>query len=64
VQKVAASPIDLPKVVPVKDALPLLGKVASDAGGFMTGLLKVAKGANISVPAVKADSKPVDMTAF
>jgi hypothetical protein len=60
VQKAGANPMQLPKVIPVKDALPVLGKVASDSAGFMAGLIKVAKGANISVTAPKADSKPVD----
>jgi hypothetical protein len=64
VQKTAASPMDLPKVVPVKDALPVLAKVGSDAGGVIMGVIKVAKGANISVPPVKADSKPADLGAF
>jgi len=62
VQRTAANPMQLPKVVPVKDALPMLGKVAGDAGGFMVTVVKLAKGADISVPAVKADSKPADIT--
>jgi hypothetical protein len=52
--------MNLPKIVPVKDALPLLGKVASDTGSFFVGVAKVAKGANISVPKVTAESKTVD----
>jgi hypothetical protein len=61
IQKAGANPMNLPKIMPVKDALPLLGKVAGDAGSFFVGVAKVAKGANISVPAVKADSKPADI---
>lgn len=64
VQKTAASPIDIPKVLPVKDALPLLAKVGADSGGVVMGVLKIAKGADISVPAVKADSKPVELDGF
>lgn len=64
VQKTAANPMQLPKVLPVKDSLPLLAQVVSDSAGFVTGLAKVAKGANISVPPVKADSKPVDLGTF
>jgi len=57
VQKASSNPMNFPKLLPVKDALPLLGKVASDAGGFFVGMMKLAKGANIAVPEVKADSK-------
>lgn len=64
VQKTAANPMQLPKVLPVKDSLPLLAQVVSDSAGFVSGLAKVAKGANISVPPVKADSKPVDLGTF
>ena len=62
VQKAAANPMNLTKMMPVKDALPVLGRVVSDAGGFMVGIGKLAKGANIEVPAVKADSKPVEVS--
>jgi len=62
VQKVSTNPMDIPKVVPVKDALPLLSKVGSDAGGLFAGVIKLARGAKISVPEVKSDSKPVDVT--
>jgi hypothetical protein len=62
VQSAGANPMNLPKVLPVKDALPMLAKVAGDATGFLAGVAKVAKGANISVPTVKADSKPADIT--
>lgn len=61
VQKASGNPMNLTKLLPVKDAMPLLGKVASDAGGFFLGMLKLAKGANISVPEVKADSKVVNI---
>lgn len=61
IQSAASNPMNLPKVAPVKDALPLLSKVAGDAGGFMVGIVKLAKGANISVPTPKVDSKPADI---
>jgi hypothetical protein len=57
IQKAGADPMSLPKLMPVKDSLPLLGKVATDAGGFMVGVVKVAKGANIEVREVSASSK-------
>jgi hypothetical protein len=62
IQKAGMNPMNLSKMLPVKDALPLLGKVAGDSGSFLVGVAKVAKGANISVPAVKADSKPADIS--
>ncbi|MDB5748492.1 MAG: hypothetical protein JWP72_3340 [Massilia sp.] len=55
--------MSLPKLMPVKNSLPLLGKVATDAGGFMLGVAKVAKGANINVPEVTASSK-AEVVAF
>jgi hypothetical protein len=60
-QKASANPMNAPKLMPVKDALPLPGKVAGDAGGFMAGIVKLAKGANISVPAVTVSSKEADV---
>lgn len=59
VAKAGANPMDLPKIVPVKNSLPLLGKVASDSGSFIVGVAKLAKGADISVPKVTASSTPV-----
>jgi hypothetical protein len=63
IQKASADPMSLPKLLPVKDTLPLLGKVAADAGGFMVGVMKVAKGANIEVREVSASSK-AEVIAF
>ena len=62
IQKAGANPMNLPKIVPVKDSLPLLSKVASDTGSFFVGVMKIAKGANISVPQVTAESKSVDFS--
>lgn len=59
VAKAGANPMDLPKIVPVKNSLPLLGKVVSDSGSFIVGVAKLAKGADISVPKVTATSTPV-----
>lgn len=64
VSKAGANPMALPKVMPVKDALPLLGKVVTDSGGVMVGVAKLAQGAKIDVPKVTASSKPVDLGAF
>ncbi|HEY0489609.1 MAG TPA: hypothetical protein VGD30_08875 [Telluria sp.] len=61
-QKAGSNPMNVTKMMPVKDSLPVLGRVVSDAGGFMVGVGKLAKGANIEVPAVKVDSKPVEVS--
>ena len=44
------------KVIPVKEAIPLLGRFVSDAGSTIAGFMKIAKGANIAVPEVTATS--------
>lgn len=60
-QKASGNPMNISKLVPVKNALPLLGKVVSDAGGLIAGVMKLAKGANIAVPAVTVTSKQADV---
>jgi flagellar motility protein MotE (MotC chaperone) len=50
------------KIVPVKDAAPFLSKLVQDGSGLIPGLLKLAKGANISVPPVTATSTPTEIT--
>ncbi|HEU4851576.1 MAG TPA: hypothetical protein VFT37_05420, partial [Telluria sp.] len=62
IQKAGSNPMNLTKIGPVKDALPILAKVMKDSGGLMAGLVKVAKGANIEIAAVKEDSKPTSFT--
>jgi hypothetical protein len=62
IQGVGTNPLNIPKVIPVKDVLPLLGKVGSDAGTTIATFVKVAQGADISVPQAKADSKPSEET--
>lgn len=61
-QKVSGNLMNATKLIPVKDALPLLGKVAGDAGGLFVGVMKLAKGANISVREVTATSSAADLT--
>lgn len=58
-QGVTTNPLEAAKVVPVKDAIPLLTKVGSDAGSTVATFAKLAQGADISVPQVTASSKPV-----
>lgn len=61
VQKVSSNPMNISKVSPVADALPLLGKVAVDSGGLLVGVLKLARGAKISVPEVTVNSKATEI---
>ena len=57
VQSVSTNPMQLPKVIPVKDAIPLLQKVLADGAGTIATLIKVAKGANIEVKQATESSK-------
>ena len=45
------------KIVPVKDAIPLLQRFISDGAGTVAGFAKLAKGANIAVPEVTSSSQ-------
>jgi hypothetical protein len=61
VQQAGISPVELVRILPVKDAIPLLGKVAVDASGFVGGVVKLARAANISVPDARTGSAPVSL---
>lgn len=61
ITKASANPMSIPKVIPVKDAIPLLSKVLSDAGGLFAGVIKLANGANISVQKITNQSTPIEM---
>jgi hypothetical protein len=61
VRQAGISPVELVRILPVKDAIPLLGKVAVDASGFVGGVVKLARAANISVPDARAASAPVNL---
>jgi hypothetical protein len=61
VQQAGVSPVELVRILPVKDAIPLLGKVAVDASGFVGGVVKLARAANISVPDARAGAAPVNL---
>jgi hypothetical protein len=61
VQQAGISPIELVRILPVKDAIPMLGKVAVDATGFVGGVAKLARAANISVPEARTGSAPVSL---
>jgi hypothetical protein len=55
------NPVELVRIVPVKDAIPLLGKLALDAGGFFIGIAKLARSADIAVPDARAGGTPADI---
>jgi hypothetical protein len=57
--QVGMNPMELVRMAPVTDAIPMLARVAVDVGGFMGTVVKLARGADIAVPKVGADSKPV-----
>ena len=61
VQQAGISPVELVRILPVKDAIPLLAKVAVDASGFVGGVVKLARAANISVPDARAASTPASL---
>ncbi len=54
--KVSSNPMNLTKIIPVKDALPRLGNAASLAGSTIPKFVDVLKGANIKVKEVSTSS--------
>lgn len=58
------NPMNLGKVVPVKDALPRLGNAASLAGSTLPKLVQVLRGANVKVAEVSATSKEEQINAI
>jgi hypothetical protein len=64
VQGAAGNPMAITKIVPVKDALPLLGDAAGNATKVMPKFVDVLRGANVDVPKVTADSKEVAITSI
>jgi hypothetical protein len=46
---VGMNPMELVRVAPVKDAIPMLAKVAFDVSGFMGTVVKLARNADIAV---------------
>lgn len=58
---VGVNPVELVRVAPVTDAIPMSGKVAVDVSGFMGTVVDLARGAAIAVPKPGADAKPVPL---
>jgi hypothetical protein len=61
VQQAGVSPVELVRILPVRDAIPMLGKVAVDASGFVGGVVKLARAANIGVPDARPGALPVSL---
>lgn len=61
VQGVASNPMNIGKVAPVKDALPILANAASTSTQVIPGFIKVLQGANVAAPKVTAESKPQEV---
>ena len=61
VQQAGMSPVELVRILPVKDAIPLLGKVAIDASGFIAGVARLARAADIGVPDAHGGVKPLKL---
>ena len=57
VQSVSSNPMNVGKVVSVKDAIPILSDAISTSTKVMPGFMKVLQGANVQVPKVTAESK-------
>ncbi len=57
VQSVAANPMSIGKVLPVKDALRILASAASTSVDVIPGFIKVLQGANLTVSKVDANTK-------
>jgi len=62
--KASSNPMNLMKIVPVKDALPRLANAASLAGSTIPEFIKVLQGANVKVEEVTASSKPAEITSL
>ena len=56
-QSVSSNPMAIPKVVPVKDAIPRLTNAMSLAASTLPQFVKVLRGANIQVAEVSASTK-------
>jgi len=61
VSSIGSNPMNITKVIPVKDALPILADAASTSTKVMSGFTKVLKGANVQVAPVTAESKPAEV---
>jgi hypothetical protein len=61
---VGSNPMNVIKVLPVKDALPLLANAISTSTQVIPGYYKILRGAKIEPPKVTAETKPVENLKF
>lgn len=61
VQRAAMNPVELVRMAPVKDAIPLLGRVALDATGFLAGVARLARSNDIVVQDATPGAKPANI---
>lgn len=59
--KASSNPMNLTKIIPVKDALPRLGNAASLAGSTIPKFIEVLKGASVKVNDVSTSSSEQDL---
>ena len=64
VQSATANPMSIPKVLPIKDALPVLASAIESAAKTMPTFVSALKGANIKVDEVTSSSKPVSIKSL
>jgi hypothetical protein len=60
----SSNPMNVTKVLPVKDALPRLGNAITLAGDVIPKFVNVLKGANIKVPESTSKSTPEPLTSI
>lgn len=63
-QAAGANPMNISKVVPVKDALPRLAGAASMAGSSLPKFVEVLRGANVKVAEVTTSSREEEIKAI
>lgn len=63
-QSAASNPMALPKLVAVKDTLPLLADATTNAAKVLPKFVDVLRGAKIDVPKVSAESTPVEISSI
>jgi hypothetical protein len=61
VQSVSSNPLNIAKVGPVTDALPILANAISTSTQVLPGFIKILQGANVAAPKVTAESKPQEV---
>jgi hypothetical protein len=61
VQRAGSSQAKLARLAPVREAIPLLSKVAADGNSIFTGVARLAHEAHIAVADARAGARPVEI---